>query len=479
MIGITGYGAYVPRYRMERLTILQQMGWFNAGMSKGEKAVVNCDEDAVTMAYAAAKVCLLDINPQDVDALYMASLSFPFKVRQNSVIVAEALNLNETLMTADYTSSLQCGTNAILAALHAIRAGGALQAVVCASDARKAKPGSAQEYTWGDGAAALCLGDENVIASFLDAYSISSDFIDKRIIDTEVFEHVWEDRWLREEGYLKMIPPVIDGLLKKTGTQIQDYQKVCVACPNAAALKALSKKCKITPEQLSDNLVGAVGDTGSAMPALMLVSALESANPGDKIMVVSFGYGAQALAFEATDLILSSKSRGCLAKTLRRKAQLKEYARYLAHKGLLDFETGIRGETVAPTAMSVLHQQGKAVSCLEGVRCTACGTPQFPKHQVCVNPSCNTTGKMEPYLFSDKIGRVASFTADSLAFTWDPPQLSGMVDFEGGGRIFMDFTDCTQNDIKVNAKMEMTFRRKYTDHVRGYYGYFWKATPAE
>lgn len=479
MVGITGYGAYLPRYRMDRSVVLQQVGWFNRGLSKGEKAVANCDEDSVTMAYAAARECLKGPGADEVDALYMASLSFPFKLRQNAAIVSEALNLNEAIRTADYTSSPQCGTDAMLSALDAAACGSARQAIVCASDARRAKPGSSQEYTWGDGAAAIRFGSENILAAFLGASSVTSDFIDKRIIDTEEFERVWEDRWLRDEGYLKLIPKVVTDLLKKTGTSIEDYAKVCIACPNSSALKAIGKKCGLSPEQIADNLVGTVGDLNSSMPAMMLVSALEAASAGDKIMLVSFGYGARALAFEATQAVTSAASRGCLAAALARKTPLKEYARYLAYKGLVDFEMGIRGETVAPTAMSVLHQQGKAITCLEGVRCTACGTPQYPKHTVCANPGCNAVGQMEPYIFSDKIGAVASFTADSLAFSWDPPQLDGMLDFDEGGRLFMDFTDCTKDDVSVGIKMQMTFRRKYADKVRGHYGYYWKAMPVK
>lgn len=86
---------------------------------------------------------------------------------------------------------------------------------------------------------------------------------------------------------------------------------------------------------------------------------------------------------------------------------------------------------------------------------------------------------MDKYYFADKVGKVASFTADSLAFSWDPPQFYGAVDFEGGGRIYLDFTDCNKDTIKIGTQVEMTFRRKYTDNIRGHYGYFWKATPIE
>ena len=478
MIGITSYGSYLPRYRMERSVILQQMGWFNPGSPKGDKAVVNCDEDSITMAYAAANNCLIGKNSDDIDGVYLASLSFPFSVRQNSVVVAKALNLRDNIRSSDYTSSLQCGTNALLSAIETVAANNDSQIVTCATDARRAKPGSPQEYTWGDGAAAFCIGNKGVVASFIGEYSLGCDFIDKKMIDTEEFERSWEDRWTRDEGYMKIIPKAIKGLLDKLGTDIPSFAKVCIACPNTSALKAVGKLLRFTPNQEVDNLITAVGDTGSAMSYLMLISVLENANAGDKIMLVSFGYGAQALAFEVTPEIDKVKSslRG-VSYMLNRKAPLKDYTRYLAYKNLIQFEMGIRGETIPPSSMSLIWKQSKAMAALEGVRCKVCGTPQFPKHTVCVNPECNATGQMEPYLFSDKIGKIVSFTADSLAFSWDPPQLYGLVDFAEGGRIFLDITDCAKESIKVGTQVEMTFRRKYIDNTRGHYCYFWKAMP--
>jgi uncharacterized OB-fold protein len=84
---------------------------------------------------------------------------------------------------------------------------------------------------------------------------------------------------------------------------------------------------------------------------------------------------------------------------------------------------------------------------------------------------------MEPYRFSDKKGSLFSYTEDNLAFSLNPPQIYGMVDFEGGGRYVFDITDGAAGSLKVGMPVEMTLRRKYADEVRGIYGYFWKAMP--
>ena len=95
-----------------------------------------------------------------------------------------------------------------------------------------------------------------------------------------------------------------------------------------------------------------------------------------------------------------------------------------------------------------------------------------------MNPDCGAADDMEEYRFSDKRGTLASYTGDNLAFSWDPPQIYGLVDFEEGGRILLDLTDCSLDAVRVKMPVTMSFRRKYADPRRGYYGYFWKAVPA-
>ena len=58
----------------------------------------------------------------------------------------------------------------------------------------------------------------------------------------------------------------------------------------------------------------------------------------------------------------------------------------------------------------------------------------------------------------------------------DPPAIYGMIQFDGGGRILTDFTDCSLDDVEVGVPMKMTFRKTYHDDKRGFTGYFWKAT---
>ncbi len=482
MVGITSYGAYIPWYRMNRTVIFEQLGWFNpanASVARGEKAVANYDEDSITMAVAAALDCLGEKSRGSVDGLYLGSTSLPFAQRQNAAVVSTGLDLPSGMRTADFGGSTKAGTSALLAALDAARGGG--KTIACASENRLAKPGSSQEHTYGDGAAAFLTGDEDVLAQFKGSFSVSSDFIDFRRTQEEKFSHGWEERWIRDGGYSRIIPEAVSGLLDRYTLKITDFAKIILACPAAGAMKGLIKTIGASPEQMQDTMIAQVGDTGAALPLMMLAAALEDAKAGDKILVVSYGSGSDALWFEVTNEIAKAQksNRKGISGHLAERNDLSVYAKYLVFRHLIPLEVGIRGEEISPTAMSALGRDGNAISALVGSRCRACGTPQYPKQRICVNPDCGAVDDMEDYRFSDKVGTLVSYTGDNLAFSWDPPQIYGLVDFENGGRILLDLTDCSLDSVKVKMPVTMSFRRKYADPQRGYYGYFWKAVPVK
>lgn len=479
MIGIESYGSYVPRYRIKKELIYKQLSWYNsgaAGLAKGEKAVSNHDEDSATMAVAAALDCLRAAEKPAVEAVSVASMSFPFENRLTAGIVAQALALNENVRTADYGDSTKSGTSAMLAAADAVAAGSVSSALVCASDCRAPQAGSSREFTYGDAAAGFLLSQNNVIAELKGHYSLAADFMDVRQTKDDPFERGWEERWIRDEGYTELVLKAVNGLYEKYNMATSDFSKILIACPNASAQNSLGKMLKASPDQMGDHFIDSIGDSGCAMPFIMLANTLDHSGAGEKILVVSYGYGCDALYFETTPEL--EKMHGKIRRVdehLKRRAEMDSYARYLAYKNLISLEAGIRGETVVPTALSLVWRKRDAIYALKGVKCKSCGNPQFPAHRVCVK--CGAIDEMEPYSFAGLKGKTISFTGDYLAFSMDPPQVYGFVDFPEGGRMYLDFTDCRVEDINVGSEIEMTFRRKYTDNGRGYVGYFWKAKP--
>jgi 3-hydroxy-3-methylglutaryl CoA synthase/NAD(P)-dependent dehydrogenase (short-subunit alcohol dehydrogenase family)/putative sterol carrier protein len=480
MIGITSYGAYIPRLRLDRMAIFQAMGWFAPAIimvAQGERSMCNHDEDALTMAVAAARDCLTGKEKGTIDGVYLCSTTLPFTDRQNAGILKTALNLRDAIITADITSSLRAGTTGLLTALEVAQGKSRKNILIAAADKRETRPAYFYEMWFGDGAAAFLVGSKEVIAEFKGAYTVSYDFVDHYRGKGASYDYMWEERWLREEGYSKFIPEAVGGLFKKIGITMDDVQKVVFPCLFQAEHRAIAKKLGASPEKVIDTMHEICGETGAAHPLLMLVAALEQAKPGDGILLAGFGQGCDALYFKVTDAIAKLPPRAGVKGSLENKKTIDNYMKFLKFRNLIQPEMGIRAEAPTQTAMTVLWRKRKMLTGLVGGKCRDCGTPQFPKMDICVNPNCGHVDTQEDYEFADVPARIKTFTGDLLAVSVDPPAIYGMVQFEGGGRFMADFTDCELADCKVGLPVKMAFRRRFTDNERGFSGYFWKAVP--
>ena len=478
MVGIRSYGAYIPIHRINRMTIYQALGWLNpASLLPGEKAVANFDEDSITVAVAAAMDCLIGVQREKVDGLFFATTTAPYKERQNAGIIATALDLRPEARSADFTTSLKAGTGALISAYDAVSSGSAKSVLVCAADCRLGKPGGYQEEIYGDGAAALLLGDKDVIASVEGSFSLSYDFSDIWRAAEDRYNRSWEDRWIRDEGYGKFIDEAISGLMKKCQLSPKDIAKVVYPCVYIGAHASIGKKLGFAPGQIQSHMFTEIGHTGTAYPLMILVAALEDAKPGDRIIVASYGNGSDAVLLQVTDDIKKLKERRGIKKHLPSKKDIGLYEKYVTFREVLNIDTGGRGEEIAPTPMTILWRERKWLTGLLGSKCKRCGTPQYPPQEICANPKCGAVNEMEDYRFSDKKGHLFTYTGDLLAFSPNPPAIYGIVDFEGGGRWLFDLTDCELDSLQVNMPVEMSFRRKFHDVPRGIHAYFWKATP--
>lgn len=480
MVGIVSYGAYIPKYRIDRKIIYKAMGWLDPSTYlPGEKAVANFDEDSITMSVAAGMDCLSDIEPNSIDSMFFATTTSPYKERLGAQIISTAFNLREDIRTADFTDTAKAGTTALLSAIDAVKSGANNSSIVCSSDCRKTKPGGSQEELFGDGAASLIIGKKGLIANLLGSCSVSYDFVDHWKGEDDKFDRQWEDRFIRDVGYKNFITETISGVLKKCDLEAKDIAKVCYPSLYAGDHKNIARKLGFSPEQLQDSMVANVGYTGAGNSLMLLVAALEDAVPGDKIIVASFGSGSDALLFEVTDEInnIKGKRKG-IKKHVEVKRELNNYEKMISFRNILPVEKGIRGDKMPFTAFSELWRSRKSVLGLCGSKCNECGTIQFPIQRICVNPDCGAVDKMEDCRLSNKKGKVLMFTGDSLAFTPNPPQIYCTIDFEGGGRYWFDMTDADLEDVSVGMSVEMSFRRKYLDEAFGVHGYFWKAIPA-
>jgi 3-hydroxy-3-methylglutaryl CoA synthase/NAD(P)-dependent dehydrogenase (short-subunit alcohol dehydrogenase family)/putative sterol carrier protein len=480
MVGITSYGAYIPQLRLERMAIFQAMGWLAPALmmvAQGERSMCNWDEDTITMAVAAARDCLRGRDKQKMDGLYLASTTLPFADRQNAGIVSAALNLNDNLIAADFAASQKASTTALITALESVVSGQRHHLMVAASDRRETRAADFYEMWFGDGAAALMVGDSDVIAEYKGSYSVSFEFVDHYRGADKKYDYVWEERWARDAGYSRIIPEVVNGLLEKLALTIADVDKLVYPCVFKRDHRNIARQLGAAQEALVDNMHEICGETGTAHPFIMFISALEQAQPGDRMVVVGFGQGANALLFEVTENIMHLSERNGVAGSLAHKKTTNNYLKWLKFRDLMQTEMGIRAEAPTQTATTVLWRKNKMLLGLVGGKCTACNTPQFPKTDICVNPACGAFHSQEDYEFADVPARVKTFTADMLSVSVDPPAIYGMVQFDGGGRLTADFTECELDDLKVGLPVQMAFKRKGRDPERGFVNYFWKAVP--
>jgi 3-hydroxy-3-methylglutaryl CoA synthase/NAD(P)-dependent dehydrogenase (short-subunit alcohol dehydrogenase family) len=462
------------------MNIYREMGWLAPGIiavAQGERSFCNWDEDSLTMAVAAARDCLLGHDKNAVDGLFLCSTTLPFADRLNAGIVKTALNLRDDLQAADFSSSLRAGSTGLVNALSMVRSGDKHNILVAASDKRETRMANNYEMWFGDGAASLLVGDKNVIAEYIGSYTVTYDFIDHYRAWDMKFDYVWEERWLRTEGYGKIIPEAVAGLFKKLSISMEDVDKLVFPCFIKAEHRRLAKMLGASPEKVIDNMHEVCGETGTAHPLLMLVNALENANPSDRILVAGFGQGCDALYFRVTDAIKSLPERKGVRGSLANRKTVEQYLKFLKFRDLIQTEMGIRAEGPTTTAMTVLWRNRDMLLGLVGGKCTACGTPQFPRADICVNPDCKAVETQVPHEFADEPAFIKSFTGDNLSVSMDPPNVYGMVQFKNGGRFMADFTDCELSEVRVGQPVSFSFRKRYEDEKRGFTGYFWKAIP--
>ncbi len=480
MIGITSYGAYVPRLRLNRAAAAQANAWANPGLlsqARGERAMANWDEDSLTMAVEAARDALAGRNTESVQAVYFGSSTHPFADRQNAGLVAAVLDLSDSVATADFAGAQKAGTAALIAGLDRVAAGHPGEALIVAGEHRRSRVGSAQELQYGDAAAAFTVGQTNVIAELLGSHSVSVDFVDHYRATGQQYDYIWEERWLRDEAFQKWVPAAVQAALGKLGIAPEAVHHFALAEPAPKLSALVAKRCGIAETAIADSLLGVVGHVGAAHATLMLASVLEKAEPGQIVVAVGFGQGCDVLAFRTTAALSRSRPSGGVSGSLQRRKEEKNYPKFLAFNESVSVDKGLRGEANPQTALSAMFRNRRMLSGLVGGSCTECGTAQFPPADICVNPACQHQGRMKPYRFADEPARIKTWSADWLTYTPDPPAHYGMVEFTRGGRFVADITDWDLGKVEVGQAVRMVFRIRGHDAQRGMVRYFWKAAP--
>jgi len=456
MAGITSYGAYIPFYRLGRETT----GW---GMPI-EKPVVNFDEDSITMAVAAGMDCVSGREREAVDSLLFATTTSPYAEKQGAAQVAAAVDLRRDISTNDVTNSLRAGAQALRLAVDAVKAGSARQVMVTAADCRTGTPGSEFDQVSGDGAGALLIADEGVIAEVVDSFSVSDEVLDNWRAEGDGAVRSWEDRFVLQTGYLSVLPEAVQGLLKKVNLNIKDINRAVLYGPNPRRHQEMAGQLGLSPAQVQDPLFGRMGNTGAAYSLMLLIAALEEAEPGEKILLGSYGDGADAFLLETTDAITKFNGRRGIKGNLERKRIRKA----VGVRG-----ADLRGLEGGGPSISARWRDRESIDRLHGAKCRSCGLVQFPLQRICTR--CHAKDQWETVRLSDKPGSIFTFSLDYLVPGIDRPLAIVVINFDGGGRGLFMMTDREVEDVCCEAPVEMSFRKLRSSG--GVHNYYWKAIP--
>jgi len=339
-VGIAGYGAYVPRFRLPASEVARIWKGADGGLPIKEKAVPGLDEDVITMSIEAARNALAraQIDPSEIRAVWVGSESHPYSVKPTSTVVAEALGATPHTQAADWEFACKAGTEAMQAAIGFVGSGMARYALSIGMDTAQGRPGDALEYTAGAGGAALLLGPgEESLVVIEASYSYATDTPDFwRRADAKYPEH--GERFTGEPAYFKHITAAAEGLMEGLGTTAADYAYAVFHQPNTKFPMRVAKQLGFKNEQVEPGLlVPLIGNTYAGSAMIGLTAILDIAQPGDRILLVSYGSGAGSDAFSmhATDLLPKRRTLATsTADYISRRTEI-DYATYARFRGKL------------------------------------------------------------------------------------------------------------------------------------------------
>lgn len=334
MVGIVSYGAYIPKYRIKPSEIASAWGKDRLEVEKSlgvfEKSVAAVDEDAVTLSVESALLAIENgnINIEDIGAITIGSESHPYAVKPSSTTVARILGLSEKLLAVDLEFACKAGTAGMQLLSSFAKGSHAKLCLAIGSDVAQAKPSDVLEYTAASASASIIIGTENLIAEILDFTSFSSDTPDFWRRDGEKFpSHA--GRFTGTPAYFSHVMGASQLMLEKANMKPQDFDHVVFHMPNAKFPKEVAKKLGFSESQLKPGfIVENIGNPYSASSMVGLCATLDSAKPGDKIFMCSYGSGAGADAFviKVTKEIL--KHQKLNKKTVSKQIKDKEYMDY-------------------------------------------------------------------------------------------------------------------------------------------------------
>ncbi len=341
-VGIVGYGAYVPRYRLPG-THISNMWDAATALPIKEKSVPGLDEDVATMSLEAARNALkrAEVPPTNIRAVWVGSESHPYAVKPTSTIVAEAIGAVPHTLAADWQFACKAGTEAMQAALGFVGSSMADYALAIGMDTAQGRPRDALEYTAGAGGAAFLVGPAAQALAVLEG---STSYVtDTADFWRRQYEHypAHAGRFTGEPGYFKHVLAAASETMTALGRKPTDYQHVVFHQPNTKFPLKAGRQLGFKREQMTAGLLANdIGNTYAGAAMIGLTAVLDVAKPGDRVLMVSFGSGAGSDAFDLriTAAITERQKRALRTRDYVARRREVDYATYARHRGKIQME---------------------------------------------------------------------------------------------------------------------------------------------
>ena len=465
--GIISAGGYVPYRRLDRSEIA---AFFGSGGGRGTRSVAAYDEDTTTMGVEAARFALQSAGDgAEPDALWFATANPAYLEKTNATAIHAALRIDQLTPAIDTGGAVRSGVGSLRAALD-----GRGAVLVVTADTRGGLPTSTDEAAGGDGAAAMLVDDDDedapVIAELVGAASATEEFVDRWRTPGDANVKQWEERF-GETKYVPLGEQAWNAALKAAELTPEQVDRLIVAGTHARAIRSLTRRLSVAQEAVVDDLAATVGNTGTAHAGLLLAAALEPAEPGQVIAVVSLVDGADVLVFRATDAIASYSPARPVAAQVENSGTLP-YGRFLSWRKVVTVDPPRRPEPDRISA-AVAGRTRDWKYAFVGSRDQSTGALHLPPARV--SREGGAIDEMERAPMSDVPGTIATFTIDRIAYSPSPPIVFAIVDFDEGGRLPIELTDVEADELAIGDRVEMTFRRLFS--ADGIHNYFWKARP--